>query len=73
MIKKLSIAHYGLRACASLLENIRSDSEYGFATASFIGHEHLEPLDLWGGKRQSYKKCCLRETVAVLRHQDDIV
>jgi hypothetical protein len=48
MIKKLLIVACGLRACANLLENIRSDSEYGFATASFIGHEHLEPLDLWG-------------------------
>jgi len=39
---------YGLRACADLRGNIWSDSEYGFATTSFIGHEHLEPLDLWG-------------------------
>jgi hypothetical protein len=48
MIKKLLIVACGLRACANLLENIRSYSEYGLATASFIGHEHLEPLDLWG-------------------------
>jgi hypothetical protein len=37
-----------LQARADLRGNIRSGSEYGFATASFIGHEHLEPLDLWG-------------------------
>jgi|WetSurMetagenome_2_1015567.scaffolds.fasta_scaffold109585_2 hypothetical protein len=45
MIEKLLIVACGLRACADLLENIRSDSEYGLATASFIGYGHLEPLD----------------------------
>jgi hypothetical protein len=44
MIEKLLIVACGLRACADLLENIRRDSEYGLATASFIGYGHLEPL-----------------------------
>jgi hypothetical protein len=30
MIKKLLIVAFGLRACANLLENIRSDSEFAW-------------------------------------------